>query len=104
MEAEGWDDRDRLEVGLGRRALAALERERALEEADQLARPVVAPAEDGEVQLVVADHVDVVAAADQPRARREMRGTAGGGVGEGEGSQLPGGQHRGGSIADLIRP
>jgi len=46
MEAEGWDDRDRLEVGLGRRALAALERERALEEADQLARPVVAPAED----------------------------------------------------------
>ena len=74
VAAEGRQDGERLQIGLALRARPVVERQLAGERA--LERPGLAgggEAEDGEEELVVADHVREVAAPHDAAARREVR-------------------------------
>jgi hypothetical protein len=103
VEAKRRDHGHRLEVGLRLGALALRHRELAPEERHELAGAAVGEREDREVQLVVADHVDPVAAADQAGARRHVVGAPLGGVRQRQLAQLSELDHgRGATLAERI--
>jgi hypothetical protein len=74
---ERGQHRQRFEIGLLARAVAAVVRQVALEYPDPPAGLGRREPEDAQMHLVVADHVDEVAPSHDPACRGQIRGAAG---------------------------